>query len=137
MRYMLDTNICIHLIHRHPPELLARFAGLAKGDVVISAVTLAELRRGVERRPESREAAERGLAMFLELVPALDFDATAAAHYGGIAAALRERRRDALDRLIGAHARSAGVVLVTNNESDFKDMPGLVIENWVKDSTCN
>ena len=137
MRYMLDTNICIHLIHRQPEHVLRRFAQLAKGDVVISVVTLAELRHGVERRPEEREAAEHGLVLFLDLVPTLDFDADAAVHYGRIAAALRERRRDALDRMIGAHALATGLVLVTNNETDFKDVPGLTIENWVKDDSCN
>jgi tRNA(fMet)-specific endonuclease VapC len=137
MRYMLDTNICIHLIHRQPEHVLRRFAQLAKGDVVISVVTLAELRHGVETRPEAREAAERGLALFLDLVPALDFDADAAVHYGRITAAMRERKRDALDRMIAAHALSTGLVLVTNNETDFKNVPGLAIENWVKEPSCN
>ncbi len=131
MRYMLDTNICIHLIHHHPPEVARRFADFSYGDVVISSITLAELRYGVERRPESRLAAERALAALLTDLPVLPFDDVAAVDYGLLRAAVRERRRDALDRLIAAHARSLSLVLVTNNEADFRDYPGLQLENWV------
>lgn len=61
MRYMLDTNICIHLIQRQPPEVMARFGKLMRGDVVMSVVTLAELRHGVERKPELKVAADTAL----------------------------------------------------------------------------
>ena len=63
-------------------------------------------------------------------MPVLPFDEHAATRYGILAAAVRDRRRDAMDRLIAAHALSAGLTLVTNNEADFKDYPGLVVENW-------
>lgn len=131
MRYLLDTNICIYLIRHHPPEVAARFAQLDYGDVVMSAITLAELRYGVERHPDSRVAAERALDALLADIPVLSFDGDAAAAYGIIRAAVRERRRDALDRLIAAHAASLSLILVANNEADFRDYPGLIIENWV------
>jgi tRNA(fMet)-specific endonuclease VapC len=51
--------------------------------------------------------------------------------YGILRAAIRDRQRDALDRLIAAHARSLSLTLVTNNEADFKDYPGMCVENWV------
>jgi tRNA(fMet)-specific endonuclease VapC len=51
--------------------------------------------------------------------------------YGVLGAAVRDRQRDALDRLIAAHARSLALTLVTNNEADFKDYPGLRVENWI------
>lgn len=130
MRYMLDTNICIHLIQHHPPEVLERFHSLRQGDVVISVVTLAELRHGVERDPAIKEAALRALEGLLVYLPAMPFDEAAAASYGVLAAAVKDRRRDALDRLIAAHALSLDVTLVTNNEGDFKDYPGLKLENW-------
>jgi tRNA(fMet)-specific endonuclease VapC len=132
MRYMLDTNICIYLIRRHPPAVMERFARLSRGDVVMSVVTLAELRHGVERLPEQKPQAEHALTQLLEFIPAQPFDTDAAIGYGILAATVRDRRRDALDRLIAAHAVSLGVVLVTNNEADFIDYPGLTIENWVK-----
>ena len=131
MRYLLDTNICIYLMQHHPPEVAARFAELGYGDVMISAITLAELRYGVECRPENRAAVEHALEGLLADVPVMPFDEQAAVEYGVLRAAVRDRQRDALDRLIAAHARSLSLTLVTNNEADFKDYPGLRVENWV------
>ncbi len=131
MRYLLDTNICIHLIQRHPPDLLRRFQEFDYGDLVISVVTLAELRHGVERDPGIKLAAERALDNVLAYLPVLPLDNAVAVQYGVFATAVRDRRRDALDRLIAAHAASLGLTLITNNEADFRDYPGLVVENWV------
>ena len=132
MRYLLDTNICVHLIQHHPPELMRRFQEFNYGDLVISVITLAELRHGVERDPSTKDEAERALDDLLTYLPVLPLDNTAAVQYGVFAAAVRDRRRDALDRLIAAHATSLGLTLITNNEADFKDYPGLIVENWVK-----
>src|SRR3989338_2284389 len=104
MRYMLDTNICIHLIQRQPPEVMARFGKLMRGDVVMSVVTLAELRHGVERNPELKAVADAALGHLLTLIPAISFDTDAAISYGILAAAIHDRKRDALDRLIAAQA---------------------------------
>ena len=135
MRYMLDTNICIHLIQRQPPQVMARFAALSQGDVVISVVTFAELRHGVERDAATREAADRALTQLQAFVPVLAFDEAAASRYGELAAAMKQRRRDALDRLIAAHALSLALILVTNNEADFKGYAGLAVENWISGAT--
>ncbi len=132
MRYLLDTNICIHLIQRHPPELLRRFQEFDHGDLVISVVTLAELRHGVERNPAIRNEAERALDTLLTYLPVLPLDNAVAVQYGVLAAAVRDRRRDALDRLIAAHAASLDLTLVTHNAADFMDYPGLKVENWVR-----
>lgn len=135
MFYLLDTNICIYLMNAHPPQVVERFKRTVRGEISISVVTYAELRHGVERcTAEDRPVAEQSLRRFVSRVPVLPFDQSAAERYGVIAAALRDRRRDALDRLIAAHAIAVGAVLVTNNEADFKDYPGLVVENWVKPS---
>ena len=131
MPYLLDTNICIHLIQRHPPALLRRFQELDYGDVCISVITLAELRHGVERDPATRQAAEHALDGLLAYLPVLPLDNPAAVQYGILAAAVRDRRRDALDRLIAAHAVSQNLTLITNNEADFSDYPGLRVENWL------
>lgn len=131
MGYMLDTNICIHMMLQHPAPVLAKLEQLYYGDAVISAITLAELRAGLEMRPDTRKRNAQALADLLEDLPVLPFDADAAVSYGVLRAAVRERRRDALDRLIAAHAVSVGLTLVTNNEADFRDYPGLVVENWV------
>ncbi len=131
---MLDTNICIYLMRRRPPQVVERFQQLTRGDVVISAITLAELRHGVERDPSVKDAAEHALALLLSYIPAVAFDTDASVSYGVLAAAIRDRRRDALDRLIAAHAASLSLILVTNNEADFQNYPGLVVENWAGES---
>lgn len=132
MRYLLDTNICIYLIKRHPPEVLARLEALRQGDVAMSVVTYAELRAGLEMRSVNRAHDEQVLNLLIGKIPVLPFDADAANTYGVLRSAVAERRRDALDRLIAAHAVSLNIILVTNNEADFAGYPGLVVENWVR-----
>ena len=82
-------------------------------------------------RDRNRAAIERALEGLLADVPVMPFDEQAAVDYGILGAAIRDRQRDARDRLIAAHARSLSLTLVTNNEVDFKDYPGLRVENWV------
>ena len=135
MPYLLDTNICIHLIQRQPPHVLQRLAALRQGQAVMSVVTYAELCAGLEMQSRHRDHDARVLALLTQRIPVLPFTETAAQAYGVLRAAVRERRRDALDRLIAAHAIATGAVLVTNNEADFRDHPGLQWENWVRDTS--
>lgn len=132
-RYMLDTNMCIYLMKHQPEAVARRFAQCYVGDVVMSAITYAELAYGtsVAANPE-REAAN--LAALVEDIPVLAFDAPAGLAYGPIRLATRERKTDALDKLIAAHAVALGVTLVTNNVKDFAKYPGIVIENWLTPS---
>lgn len=132
MPYMLDTNICIHLLRRHPPQVLSRLEARREGDVVMSVVTYAELRAGLEMQAANRANDEQVLALLTRRIPVVPFEEAAAIQFGVLRAAVRDRRRDALDRLIAAHAVSLGTILVTNNVADFKDYPGLVIENWAE-----
>ena len=131
MRYMLDTNICIYLMANRPAHLMQKFKKIPLGDVVMSVVTHAELSHGVERYEGSlRQQAAGSLLQLIRLIPVLSFDTQASTRYGVLAAAIRDRRRDAMDRLIAAHAVAVNAILVTNNEADFLDYPGLQIENW-------
>jgi tRNA(fMet)-specific endonuclease VapC len=130
MKYMLDTNICIYVMHQQPEALAARVSALKIGDACMSVITLAELRAGIEKSTKTRTHNERLLDQFVRHIPALPFDESAAHSYGVLRAAVPERRKNALDRLIAAHAVSVGATLITNNEADFKDYPGLVVENW-------
>jgi len=135
MRYMLDTNICIYLIEAHPPAVVNRFKLEPMGQVVMSVVTYAELCHGVERCPgQDRAAAANSLERLIMRVSVVAFEQRAAKSYGVLAAAVRDRRRDTMDRLIAAHAVNLGLTLVTNNEADFKDYPGLKVENWAIES---
>lgn len=97
----------------------------------MSVVTYAELRAGLEIQTTERAHDEQVLAMLIRRIPVLPFDEAAADSYGVLRAAVRARNRNALDRMIAAHAVSVGATLVTHNEADFKDYPGLVVENWV------
>ena len=130
-KYMLDTNICIYLMKHQPPQVRARFAECFVGDVVISAITLAELEFGVACSGEQQARNKVLLDSLLEDILVAPFDAPAARAYGPLRAANRERNKDALDKLIASHALSLGATLVTNNEADFRGFAGLNIENWV------
>ena len=130
-RYMLDTNICIYLMKHQPPQVRARFAECFVGDVVISAITLAELEFGVACSGNARGMSQAALDRLLEDILVAPFEARAARAYGPVRAANRERKKGALDKLIASHALSLGVTLVTNNEADFRGFAGLVIENWI------
>jgi tRNA(fMet)-specific endonuclease VapC len=130
-KYMLDTNICIYLMKHQPPHVRARFAECFVGDVVISAITLAELEFGVACSGDAQAKNQTLLDRLLEDIPVAAFEAGAARAYGPLRAANRSRSRDALDKLIASHAVALGVVLVTNNEADFRGYAKLTIENWV------
>ncbi len=130
-KYMLDTNICIYLMKHQPPQVRARFAECFVGDVVISAITLAELEFGVACSRESQARNQLLLESLLEDLPVAPFEAGAARAYGSLRAANRERSKDALDKLIASHALSLQVTLVTNNEADFRCFAGLNVENWI------
>lgn len=131
-RFMLDTNICIYLMKQQPPQVAQRFAQCYVGDVVISAITLAELEHGVVCSGLSKTRNRKALDAFLEDIPVAPFEHEAARAYGPAHHATRERKRDALDKLIAAHAIALNVTLVTSNEADFTAYPGLRVENWVK-----
>ncbi len=131
LRYMLDTNIAIYVIKRRPQEALAQF-NRAAGRMCISAVTLAELLHGVEKssKPEHNL---RQVEDFVSRLMVIDYDARAASHYGEIRADL-ERRGMPIgvnDLHIAAHARSEGLILVTNNLREFERVSGLRVENWL------
>ena len=128
---MLDTNICIYLMKHQPPEVADRFAQCFVGDVVISSITLAELAYGVVCSGDAEPSNRAALGSFLLDVPVVPFEANAAKAYGPARLATRDRKRDALDKLIAAHATALNVVLVTNNEANFSAYPGLTVENWL------
>ncbi|CAN1530588.1 VapC Predicted nucleic acid-binding protein, contains PIN domain [Burkholderiaceae bacterium] len=130
-RYMLDTNICVYLMKHQPPEVAERFAKCYVGDVVISAITQAELEYGVACSGEQQSRNRKALDTFLQEVLAVPFDGAAAAVYGPTRLATQQKQRDALDKLIASHALAMGVTLVTNNLSDFSAYKALKLENWV------
>jgi tRNA(fMet)-specific endonuclease VapC len=132
MKFMLDTNICIHLIKHRPQRLINRFDRIPVGDIGISAITLAELEFGAAKsgRPDRNRAALREFMSPLEIA---SFGAAETGAYGRIRALLERKGRliGSMDLLIAAHAVTLGAQLVTNNEAEFKRVPGLRIDNWI------
>ncbi len=96
----------------------------------LSALSLAELQRGLYRPGPDSALRQARLKIFLQTIPVLPFDASAAETYGPILAQIGWARRQDFDRLIGAHALASGYTLVTANSSDFSDIPGLTLEDW-------
>jgi tRNA(fMet)-specific endonuclease VapC len=131
LRYLLDTNICIYIRQRRPAEVLRQFRKLAVGDAAISVITYGELLYGAERSAARAASLER-LHALTALMPVLPMPAGGAEAYGAVRAELERAGRtiDNNDLWIAAHARAADLVLVTNNEREFKRVPGLTVENW-------
>ena len=132
MILLLDTNTCIYLIKKHPPEVLRRFNEYTVGDIGISSITAAELHFGVQKsqRPEENR---RALEQFLLPLTVAHFDENTAAAYGHVRAHLEKQGTPigSLDTLIAAHALSLDLTLVTNNVREFERVPGLKVKNWV------
>ena len=134
LTYMLDTNICIYVMKNYPLDLREKFNSLAE-QLCISSITLGELHYGAEksarraRRVENLTAIEHFVAR-LEVLP---FETKAAAHYGQVRAELERAGTPCgpHDMQIGGHARSEGLIIVTNNTRGFSRMPGIRVENWV------
>ncbi len=132
MKYMLDTNILVYAKNKRPESVLKRLTSLEPEDVCISSVTLAEMEYGVFKSlmPEQNQLA---LMLFLSGIQIEPFDSKAAFEYGKIRAALTKKGTPigANDLLIAAHAKSLGLILVTNNTREFERVEGLRLENWV------
>jgi tRNA(fMet)-specific endonuclease VapC len=124
LKYLLDTNICIYIINNNPENVRKRFALCRTGEIGISAITYAELMQG------SHKDSFCTLAKFIEYVPIISFGANAAKIYAEFARN-GTRQKNVMDRLIAAHAKELGIILVTNNEADFIEY-GVKIENWSK-----
>lgn len=131
-RFLLDTNICIHIRQRRPPEVLARFQRLRPGEAAVSVITYGELVFGVERS-RLRDQARKQLEELVSLLPVLGLPPSVGQSYGAIRAALAVGGEviGNNDLWIAAHAQAAGLVLVTNNEREFRRVQGLKIQNWV------
>jgi tRNA(fMet)-specific endonuclease VapC len=129
--YLLDTNICVYIINRRPPQVFEHFAGLHAGQVALSSITGAELACGVAKSGSSRN--QQALDKFLAPLDILPFDEAAMRCYGGIRSHLERQGQPigAYDLLIAAHAVALGSTLVTNNLREFKRVPGLMLDNWI------
>ncbi|WYD81920.1 MAG: tRNA(fMet)-specific endonuclease VapC [Candidatus Electrothrix gigas] len=131
LKYMLDTNIAIYVIKRRPLEVLDTFNRCA-GQMCISSITFAELMHGVEKsaKPEHNLRQVEDFSSRLEI---LEYGQKAAENYGDIRADLERCGKPigVNDLHIAGHARSEGLIVVTNNLREFERVAGLLVENWL------
>ena len=133
IRYLLDTNICIYIRQKRPPEVMRHFEELEPGDAGISVITYGELIYGAEKSAHRSEAIRR-LQDLVTVLPALPMPEAAANIYGKLRSEL-EARAEMIgnnDLWIAAHATTAHAILVTNDESEFRRVRGLRLQNWAK-----
>ena len=131
-RFLLDTNICIYIRQKRPTELLRRFEKLQAGEAAISVVTYGELLYGAEKSNHGSAALERIRAL-VQIIPALPMPETAGQAYGKVRFDL-ESRGEIIgnnDLWIAAHALASQLILVTNNDKEFRRVRGLKVQNWI------
>ncbi|MCL2366976.1 MAG: type II toxin-antitoxin system VapC family toxin [Oscillospiraceae bacterium] len=131
MKFMLDTNICIYYINKKPPHVIDKVHQCMLDGICISVITLAELEYGIAKSAHLKQNADE-LTRFLSIFTVLDLDSKAATEYGTINADLQRKGTpiSPMDTLIAAHAKSEGLILVTNNLREFERIEGLTLENW-------
>jgi tRNA(fMet)-specific endonuclease VapC len=131
LKYMLDTNIVIYT-NKNKPVVVKEAFTAHYGQICISTVTLMELIYGAEKSsaPEHNLSVIEGFAARVDV---LSYDDDAANHTGQIRAELAKQGTPIgpYDQMIAGHARSQGLILVTNNISEFERVSGLRLENWV------
>jgi len=121
-KYLMDTDCAVYAMTAQFAALGERLARCEPGEIAISAINFAEVSLGAELgKPPPSEVLEE----FVRQIPVLPFDEAAARTYAQL-----PFRRARFDRLLAAHALSIGATVVTNNEADFADVPGLMVENW-------
>jgi tRNA(fMet)-specific endonuclease VapC len=131
-RYLLDTNICIYLIKKHPPEVLARFQQIQLKQLHIPTITLFELYYGIEKN-NSQQRNLAALENFIAPLTIVDFTLDAAKKVAKIRNHLQKQGTPigAYDIQIAAIAISLNMTLLTNNTREFERVKGLKLENWV------
>lgn len=130
LKYMLDSNICIFTVKNRPAHMREVF-NRHHGQMCISAVSLMELIYGAEKSasPERNLAVVEGFAARLDVLP---YDEIAASHTGQLRAELAKSGTPIgpYDQMIAGHARSLGLIVVSNNRREFDRVPGLRVEDW-------
>jgi tRNA(fMet)-specific endonuclease VapC len=131
LRYLLDTNVWVDYLRQRSTRVISLVRSSDPDDLALSSVVLAELRYGADRsRYPDRNHAQ--LDILVRDVPLLDFDALAAMAFGRLRAALESRGAviGPYDMMIAAQALSQNLVLITDNEDEFRRVQGLRLENW-------
>ena len=132
MKFFLDTNICIYLLNRRPPEVFEQLRQYAPNDIGVSTIVVSELQYGIAKSQQRKRNQQR-LNVFLSPFAIIPYDHAAAQAYGDIRASL-ERAGQPIGRedlMIAAHAVALDKTLVTNNTKEFERVPNLQLTNWL------
>ncbi|TGN19538.1 type II toxin-antitoxin system tRNA(fMet)-specific endonuclease VapC [Leptospira idonii] len=131
-QYLLDTNICIYIINKKPEKVYQKFKKISLDNIFISSITEFELRYGVQKskKPDHNQ---KTLNDFLGYLNVINFDSDSASVAGSIRSKLEQKGEiiGPYDLLIASQAISSDIILVTNNEREFKRIKDLKIENWI------
>ncbi|WVN41604.1 type II toxin-antitoxin system VapC family toxin [beta proteobacterium MWH-UniP1] len=129
---ILDTNICIYIINEKPKEVFDRLRQHTIEEIALSSITVAELAFGVEKSLSKKN--QIALEKFIAPLQVVDFNSNAAWVYGRIRHALQKKGLPIgpMDQLIASQAISLNATLVTNNEREFRRIPNLKLENWLR-----
>ena len=133
MKYLIDTNICIYIMNNRPVDVIKKFKQFNPGEIGISTITVSELQYGVAKSTYRNENQHR-LDEFLAPLEILAYNEIAARTYGDIRFQLEKHGKpiEPLDLLIAAHALSQNLIIVTNNDKEFKRIKNLEVENWTQ-----
>jgi tRNA(fMet)-specific endonuclease VapC len=122
IRYLIDADSAIYSMVDAKSPIIERIAQCSPGDIAISVISFAEIALGSQL---NKPPPPKVLEAFVAAIPIVEFDEAAARTYAQL-----PFKRARFDRLLAAHALSIGAVVITNNEADFADVPGLKVENW-------
>ncbi len=131
MIYLLDTNVCIHLLNEKQSRVSQNFKQHNPADIVLCSVVKAELLYGA-RRSQRIEANLQLLKAFFAPLQSLPFDDECAEHFGQIHSDLLTQGKPIgpNDTLIAAIARAYDATLITHNTAEFSRVAGLRIQDW-------
>ena len=132
-RFLRDTDICICVRQKRSASLRQRFHALQPGEVVVSVITYGELLFGAITRGQLAAEREKWREL-VRLLPVLPLPLETSEKYGTIRAELETSGKviGNNDLWIAAHAMAAQLILVTNNEKEFRRVRGLKVQNWAK-----
>jgi tRNA(fMet)-specific endonuclease VapC len=133
MRFMLDTNTCVDLIRRRNDRTLRRMQRYRPDDLCVSSVTLSELEYGAAKSADPQRN-RLALAKFMTPLSVLPYDDAVAPVYGRVRAELERTGTPIgpMDTMIAAHALTLGLIVVTDNEREFRRVSELKVQNWTE-----
>ncbi|MDA3903202.1 MAG: type II toxin-antitoxin system VapC family toxin [Desulfuromusa sp.] len=129
--YLLDSNVCIHLLNEKSSEIEKNFRSHSPADIFLCSVIKAELLYGARHSQRVSDNLQR-LKLFFAPLGSIPFDDRCAEEYGLVRSALAEQGKiiGPNDMLIAAIARANDATLITHNTREFGRVPSLKLEDW-------